>query len=226
MAFNQIALDFGDLPQKPKPENILIPEKKVLPKKEILPAIEDSVQLEEFLDLEALPEVAIVTEMEVVLEKKVASPQQKLPPKFSSNKQAIKISVEKTKSTRGRKSVKEMSEGVALIEVPEDDILSQKMYYTIGKVADMFKVNQSLIRLWENEFDVLKPKKNGKGDRLFRPEDIKNIHLIYHLMRERKYTMEGAKDFIKNNKKATEKFSTIQSLKKLKEFLLEMKASL
>jgi len=226
MAFNQIALDFGDLPQKPKPENILIPEKKVLPKKEILPAIEDSVQLEEFLDLEALPEVEIVTEMEVILEKKAASPQQKLPPKFSFNKQAIKISVEKTKSTRGRKSVKEMSEGVALIEVPEDDILFQKMYYTIGKVADMFKVNQSLIRLWENEFDVLKPKKNGKGDRLFRPEDIKNIHLIYHLMRERKYTMEGAKDFIKNNKKATEKFSTIQSLKKLKEFLLEMKASL
>jgi DNA-binding transcriptional MerR regulator len=114
-----------------------------------------------------------------------------------------------------------MSEGVALIEVPEGDILFQKMYYTIGKVADMFKVNQSLIRLWENEFDVLKPKKNGKGDRLFRPEDIKNILLIYHLMRERKYTMEGAKDFIKNNKKATEKFSTIQSLKKLKEFLLE-----
>lgn len=226
MGFNQIALDFGDLPQKPKPENILIPEKKVLPKKEILPAIEDSVQLEEFLDLEALNEVEIVTEMEVILEKKADSPQQKLPPKFSSNKQAIKISVEKTKSTRGRKSVKEMSEGVALIEVPEDDILFQKMYYTIGKVADMFKVNQSLIRLWENEFDVLKPKKNGKGDRLFRPEDIKNIHLIYHLMRERKYTMEGAKDFIKNNKKATEKFSTIQSLKKLKEFLLEMKASL
>jgi DNA-binding transcriptional MerR regulator len=226
MGFNQIALDFGDLPQKPKPENILIPEKKVLPKKEILPAIEVSVQLEEFLDLEALPEVEIVTEMEVILEKKADSPQQKLPPKFSSNKQAIKISVEKTKSTRGRKSVKEMSEGVALIEVPEDDILFQKMYYTIGKVADMFKVNQSLIRLWENEFDVLKPKKNGKGDRLFRPEDIKNIHLIYHLMRERKYTMEGAKDFIKNNKKATEKFSTIQSLKKLKEFLLEMKASL
>ena len=226
MAFNQIPLDFGDLPQKPKPENILIPEKKVLPKKEILPAIEVSVQLEEFLDLEALPEVEIVTEMEVILEKKADSPQQKLPPKFSSNKQAIKISVEKTKSTRGRKSVKEMSEGVALIEVPEDDILFQKMYYTIGKVADMFKVNQSLIRLWENEFDVLKPKKNGKGDRLFRPEDIKNIHLIYHLMRERKYTMEGAKDFIKNNKKATEKFSTIQSLKKLKEFLLEMKASL
>jgi DNA-binding transcriptional MerR regulator len=132
----------------------------------------------------------------------------------------------KEKSTRGRKSMKEMSAGVELIEVPEDEVLYQKMYYTIGKVADMFKVNQSLIRLWENEFDILKPKKNGKGDRLFRPEDIKNIHLIYHLMRERKYTMEGAKDFIKKNKRASEKFETIESLKKLRAFLLELKASL
>jgi hypothetical protein len=65
----------------------------------------------------------------------------------------------KEKSTRGRKSLKAMSAGVEFIEVPEDDILYQKMYYTIGKVAEMFKVNQSLIRLWENEFDVLKPKK-------------------------------------------------------------------
>jgi len=132
----------------------------------------------------------------------------------------------KQKSTRGRKSMKEMSAGVELIEIPEDAILYQKMYYTIGKVAEMFKVNQSLIRLWENEFDVLKPKKNGKGDRLFRPEDIKNIHLIYHLTRERKYTMEGAKDFIKKNKRASEKFETIEALKKLKGFLVELKASL
>ena len=132
----------------------------------------------------------------------------------------------KKKSTRGRKSIKEMSEGVEKIEIPEDAILFQKMYYTIGKVAEMFKVNQSLIRLWENEFDVLKPKKNGKGDRLFRPEDIKNIHLIYHLTRERKYTMEGAKDFIRKNKKASEKFETIESLKKLKGFLIELKANL
>lgn len=132
----------------------------------------------------------------------------------------------KEKSTRGRKSMKEMSASVELIEIPEDAILFQKMYYPIGKVAEMFKVNQSLIRLWENEFDVLKPKKNGKGDRLFRPEDIKTIQLIYHLMRERKYTMEGAKDFIKNNKRAREKFETIESLKKLKGFLVELKANL
>ena len=130
------------------------------------------------------------------------------------------------KSTRGRKSLKEMSAGVDQVDVPEDAVLYQKMYYTIGKVADMFKVNQSLIRLWENEFDVLKPKKNGKGDRLFRPEDIKNIQLIYHLMRERKYTMQGAKEFIKNNKKADEKFAMIESLKKLKAFLFELKANL
>lgn len=132
----------------------------------------------------------------------------------------------KQKSTRGRKSVKEMSAGVDLIEVPDDEILFQKMYYPIGQVAAWFKVNPSLIRLWENEFTVLKPKKNGKGDRLFRPEDVKNIQLIYHLTREKKYTMEGAKDYFKNNKKAEEKFATISSLKKIKGFLLELKANL
>lgn len=119
-----------------------------------------------------------------------------------------------------------MSAGVELIDVPADEILYQKMYYSIGKVAEMFKVNQSLIRLWENEFDILKPKKNGKGDRLFRPEDIKNIQLIYHLTRERKYTMQGAKDFLKNNKTADEKFIMIETLKKLKGFLFELKANL
>jgi len=100
------------------------------------------------------------------------------------------------------------------------------MYYSIGEVAGWFKVNPSLLRLWENEFDVLKPKKNGKGDRLFRPEDVKNIQLIYLLTREKKYTLEGAKDFFKNNKKAEEKFASIEALKKLKGFLLELKASL
>ena len=122
----------------------------------------------------------------------------------------------KKKSTRGRKSLKEMTAGASLVDVPEDEILFQKMYYSIGKVAEMFKVNQSLIRLWENEFDVLKPKKNGKGDRLFRPEDIKNIQLIYLLTREKKYTLEGAKDYFKNHKKAEERFAMIDALKKIK----------
>src|SRR5437879_3289463 len=119
-----------------------------------------------------------------------------------------------------------MNAAVDLVEIPADEILFQKSYYSIGSVAGMFKVNQSLIRFWENEFDILKPKKNRKGDRLFRPEDIKNLQLIYHLMRERKYTMEGAKEFIKHNKKADDKFAMIESLKKLKGFLNELKASL
>ena len=130
------------------------------------------------------------------------------------------------KQTRGRMSLKDMDAGVDLIEIPEDELLFEKMYYPIGAVADMFKVNQSLIRFWENEFDILKPKKNGKGDRLFRPEDVKNLKMIYHLLRERKYTIEGAKDFLKNNKKAEQKFAMIESLKKLKSFLNELKANL
>ena len=106
------------------------------------------------------------------------------------------------KSSRGRKSLKQLGLEADLIKIPEDDILFQKMYYGIGDVAVMFKVNPSLIRYWENEFDILKPKKNAKGDRFFRPEDVKNLKLIHHLLRERKYTIEGAKDFLRNNKNA------------------------
>lgn len=160
------------------------------------------------------------------------TPQQQLPVKAAPRKKLMPPIVikqpepGKQKSTRGRMSIKELSTRVDLVDVPEDDVLFQKVYYPIGKVAEMFKVNQSLLRLWENEFDVLKPKKNGKGDRLFRPEDIKNIQLIYHLTREKKYTLEGAKDYFKNHKKAEEKFELINSLKKLKGFLNELKASL
>lgn len=82
----------------------------------------------------------------------------------------------------------------------------------------MFNENASLIRYWENEFDLLKPKKNSKGDRFFRPEDVKNLKLIHHLLRQRKYTIEGAKEFLKSNKTAVDKFNMIQSLQKLKSF--------
>lgn len=138
----------------------------------------------------------------------------------------IKAKGDNKKLTRGRVSLKEKESGVDFIEVPEDEVLFEKKYYAIGIVANMFKVNQSLIRFWENEFDILKPRKNGKGDRLFRPEDIKNLKLIYHLLRERKYTLEGAKEFLKQNKRADEKFALIESLKKLKGFLNELKADL
>ena len=90
----------------------------------------------------------------------------------------------------------------------------------------MFRENQSLIRYWETEFDILQPRKNRKGDRFFRPVDIKNLVMIYDLLRRRKFTIEGAKDYLKKNKKAEEKFAMMQSLEKIKGFLLELKASL
>ena len=137
-----------------------------------------------------------------------------------------KEKVEKKKSTRGRMKISDMSATVDLIDIPEDEILFSKRYYSIGLVSEMFKVNHSLIRFWENEFDILKPKKNGKGDRLFRPEDVKNLKLIYHLLRERKYTIEGAKEFLKKSKSAEKKFEMIETLKSLKSFLHEIKAGL
>ncbi|MBN8834154.1 MAG: MerR family transcriptional regulator [Niastella sp. SCN 39-18] len=112
------------------------------------------------------------------------------------------------------------------VDIPGDEELFSKRYYAIGTVAGMFGVNVSLIRFWENEFDILKPKKNGKGDRLFRPEDVKNLQMIYFLLREKKYTIEGAKDFIRKNKKAEEQYALIESLQKLKFFLLELKANI
>jgi DNA-binding transcriptional MerR regulator len=133
---------------------------------------------------------------------------------------------EQLKSIRGRKSLKSFDAEADLIVIPEDEILFKKSYYSIGDVAAMFRLKPSLIRFWENEFDILKPKKNAKGDRHFRPEDVKNLKLIYHLLRERKYTIEGAKEFLKHNKEASKKFEMISSLKRLKAFLLELKTSL
>jgi len=130
----------------------------------------------------------------------------------------------KTGSTRGRRSLKDINLNADLIQVPEDEILFQKQYYSIGEVATMFRENQSLIRYWETEFDILQPRKNRKGDRFFRPVDVKNLVLIYDLLRRRKFTIEGAKDYLKKNKKAEEQFAMIQSLEKIKSFLLELKA--
>jgi len=130
------------------------------------------------------------------------------------------------KSTRGRRALKDIEGEVDLVEVPEDDVLFQKQYYSIGEVAAMFKVNTSLIRFWENEFDILEPRKNRKGDRFFKHIDVKNLQMIHDLLRRRKFTIEGAKDFIKKNKQAKEKYEMVQSLQKLRSFLLELKANL
>src|SRR5437763_8324896 len=130
------------------------------------------------------------------------------------------------KTSRGRKSTKENETEFEHIDIPVDEILFQKQYYSIGEVATMFNVNTSLIRYWENEFDILEPRKNRKGDRYFKPVDIKNIQLIHDLLRRRKFTIEGAKEFLKKNRQAKEKFEMIQSLQKIRSFLLDLKAHL
>ncbi|HBH48760.1 MAG TPA: MerR family transcriptional regulator [Bacteroidales bacterium] len=103
----------------------------------------------------------------------------------------------------------------------------EKLYYSIGEVAKMFNVNTSLIRFWEKEFDVIKPKKNKKGNRFFTKKDIDNFHLIYHLVKERGMTLNGAKKKLKENKEeTTENFEIIKSLTDIKKLLLDIKDSL
>lgn len=105
--------------------------------------------------------------------------------------------------------------------------LPEKLYYSIGEVAEAFGVNASLIRFWDKEFDILKPKKNAKGNRMFTPEDIKNLKLIYHLVKERGFTLDGAKTHLKENqKKVLDKFEIISKLKTVKAELLALKNEL
>ena len=107
------------------------------------------------------------------------------------------------------------------IELPE------KRYYGIGEVAKAFGVNASLIRFWEKEFDALKPKKNAKGNRKFTPEDIKNLKFIYHLVKERGFTLEGAKTHLKEEKQKTlSNFEIISKLEGIKEQLTKIKEQL
>ncbi|MDO6596114.1 MerR family transcriptional regulator [Oceanihabitans sp. 2_MG-2023] len=107
------------------------------------------------------------------------------------------------------------------IELPE------KRYYGIGEVAKAFGVNTSLIRFWEKEFDVLKPKKNAKGNRKFTPEDINNLKLIYHLVKERGFTLEGAKTHLKEEKQKTlTNFDIISKLEGIKNQLTKIKEQL
>jgi DNA-binding transcriptional MerR regulator len=103
----------------------------------------------------------------------------------------------------------------------------EKLYYSIGEVAGIFGVNTSLIRFWEKEFDIIKPKKNKKGNRFFTKQDIDNFHLIYHLVKERGMTLQGAKKKIKENKEDTiNNFEIVKALNDIKNLLLEIKDAL
>lgn len=105
--------------------------------------------------------------------------------------------------------------------------LKDKLYYSIGEVAEAFEVNASLIRFWEKEFDEIKPKKNAKGNRKFTNQDIKTIELIYHLVKERGFTLEGAKTHLKEGKNETiSTFEIISKLKNIKAELLKIKEQL
>ncbi|HEY1038416.1 MAG TPA: MerR family transcriptional regulator, partial [Bacteroidia bacterium] len=104
---------------------------------------------------------------------------------------------------------------------------TEKLYYSIGEVAEMFDVKTSLIRFWEKEFDIIKPQKNTKGNRLFTKKDIENFRVIHHLVKDKGFTLQGAKEHLKGSKVSKEVINknaeTVNKLKKLKEALLELK---
>jgi DNA-binding transcriptional MerR regulator len=105
--------------------------------------------------------------------------------------------------------------------------LPEKRYYGIGEVARAFDVNTSLIRFWEKEFDILQPKKNAKGNRKFTQEDVRSLELIYHLVKERGFTLEGAKLHLKENKKPTmDRFELVRKLQGIRSELVKIKEAL
>ena len=111
----------------------------------------------------------------------------------------------------------------------------EKLFYSITKVAEIFKVNASLIRFWEKEFEFLKPRKTAKGNRTYTKKDIENIKLVYHLVKEKGFTLQGAKEKLKekpapatrsNSQDNTKNAEVIENLNKLKSFLTELKSQL
>ena len=99
----------------------------------------------------------------------------------------------------------------------------EKLYYSIGEVAEMLNVPVSTVRFWENEFDILKPKKNKKGNRLFMPEDLKNLKIIHHLVKEQGMTLAGAKKQLAGKWQETDyKYEISQSLKNIRDLLSEL----
>lgn len=103
----------------------------------------------------------------------------------------------------------------------------EKLYFSIGEVAQKLNVAPSLIRFWESEFDIVSPKKNRNGNRQFIQEDIDSLRLIYHLTKEKGFTLHGAKEILRNNEQALRsKMEMIESLKRVRNFLTEIKERL
>jgi len=111
--------------------------------------------------------------------------------------------------------------------VPYKKPVIEKIYYTIGEVAKMFDVNTSLIRFWEKEFPSVKPHKNKKGNRLFTKDDVEQLKLIYHLVKERGMTLDGARKKLKENQEETvDNFAIVDHLKNIRQMLIEIKDEL
>ncbi|MGC4020433.1 MAG: MerR family transcriptional regulator [Cyclobacteriaceae bacterium] len=103
----------------------------------------------------------------------------------------------------------------------------EKIYYSIGEVAEQFNVAPSLIRFWESEFDIIQPKKNRKGNRQFTKEDIENVRTIYHLVKQKGFTLQGAKEMLKSDTQSVrDKMEIYDSLKKIRSFLVEVRDKL
>ena len=103
----------------------------------------------------------------------------------------------------------------------------EKLYYSIGEVAELFNVAPSLIRFWESEFDIIKPKKNRKGNRQFTKEDIDNVRTIFHLVKEKGFTLQGAKEMLRNDSQAVkDKMEMLESLRSVRGFLVELREKL
>ena len=103
--------------------------------------------------------------------------------------------------------------------------IEEKRYYSMGEVASNFNVNPSLIRFWEQEFKILSPKKNSRGNRKFTKKDIENFNKIYFLLKEKGFTIQGAKDYIKNEK-SSNKLDIVNKLKLIKDKLIEIRDQL
>jgi DNA-binding transcriptional MerR regulator len=216
--FGGPALDIGGVKEKKKAKTKAIPEVASIVETPV-PAIEEPVVAA------AIYEAPFATES-VGVEPSFVEPAY-VEPVYVERPRQPRVTIEKIAGKRGRKSYSEIDTEVDLIEIPDEKVLSQKLYYTISEVASWFKVNTSLLRYWENEFDILKPRKTRKGDRLFRVEDIKNLQIIYFLLRQKKYSIEGARTYLKQNKsQADTEAQLVQTLTKFKTFLLELKAGL
>ena len=111
--------------------------------------------------------------------------------------------------------------------MPYKEKIIERRYFSIGEVAEKFGVATSLIRFWEGEFSNIRPKKNRKGNRQFTKNDVENIRIVYHLVKERGFTLNGAKEMLKNDgDDLQDKIKMIDSLSKVKSFLVEMRNEL